>query len=148
MKAQRIVLDDGEEYSGLWHEDGMNEHVAAVILYYHRASASLQGGALEFCSKQLFTLWKNEDDPTRLVRALPRCQVCGSVEGVWVYEGKRGCTRGTRVYKGVRKLNDGARWVRGCTKLSAGVRWCTTVYDGVCFSAKGGLCVFGFGLRR
>lgn len=75
VKAQRIVLEDGQEYAGLWHEDGMNEHVAAVVLYYHRASPTLQGGSLEFCSKQTLTLWKNEDAAGDLVQALPRGQV-------------------------------------------------------------------------
>jgi len=33
VKAQRIVLDEGETYEGIWHEDGMNESVVAVVLY-------------------------------------------------------------------------------------------------------------------
>ncbi len=52
VKAQRIELKDGEEYSGIWHEDGLSEHVIAVVLYYYKVSPCLSGGAIEFASKQ------------------------------------------------------------------------------------------------
>lgn len=51
VKAQRIVLEANQEYVGVWHDDGLNENVVAVILYYYRVSESLQGGGLEFASK-------------------------------------------------------------------------------------------------
>lgn len=51
VKAQRIVLKDGEEYEGMWHDDGLREHVIAVVLFYYHVSDSLHGGGLEFCSK-------------------------------------------------------------------------------------------------
>ena len=86
VKAQRIVLEEGAEYAGVWHEDGMNEHVVAVVLYYYRASPTLRGGALEFCSKQrqalsswnhfqLFNATGDLDDAQALAATLPRCQV-------------------------------------------------------------------------
>ena len=83
VKAQRIVLAEGEDYAGVWHEDGMDEHVVAVVLYYYRASPSLRGGALEFCSKQTQALWCGDaggahgdlDGAAELASSLPRCQV-------------------------------------------------------------------------
>ena len=83
VKAQRIVLAEGEDYAGVWHEDGMDEHVVAVVLYYHRASPTLKGGSLEFCSKQTQALWcgdaggahGNVDNAAELAASLPRCQV-------------------------------------------------------------------------
>ena len=83
VKAQRIVLAAGEEYAGVWHEDGMDEHVVAVVLYYYRASPSLQGGSLEFCSKQQHALWCGDaggeygtlENTAELASTLPRCRV-------------------------------------------------------------------------
>ena len=83
VKAQRIEIADGEEYAGVWHEDGMGEHVVAVVLYYYRASTTLTGGALEFCSKQRQALWSGDgggadaslENATELASSLPRCQV-------------------------------------------------------------------------
>ena len=83
VKAQRIEVADGEEYAGVWHEDGMGEHVVAVVLYYYRASPTLTGGALEFCSKQRQALWSGDgggadaslENATELASSLPRCQV-------------------------------------------------------------------------
>jgi hypothetical protein len=51
VKAQRLVLGAGESYEGVWHEDGLREHIVAVVLYYYRVSAGLSGGNLEFCSE-------------------------------------------------------------------------------------------------
>lgn len=51
MKAQRIYLHPGEEYSGVWHYDGKNENIVAVILYYYRVSEDILGGDLEFMEK-------------------------------------------------------------------------------------------------
>jgi hypothetical protein len=31
VKAQRIFLGGGEEYAGVWHSDGMNENIVAVV---------------------------------------------------------------------------------------------------------------------
>ena len=83
VKAQRIVLAEGEDYAGVWHEDGMNEHVVAVVLYYYRASSTLRGGSLEFCSKQTQALWSGDaggshgelENAAELAGSLPRCQV-------------------------------------------------------------------------
>jgi hypothetical protein len=83
VKAQRIVLEEGEDYAGVWHEDGMDEHVVAVVLYYYRASPTLKGGALEFCSKQTQALWGGDgagafatsENAEELAASLPRCQV-------------------------------------------------------------------------
>jgi len=41
-----------ETYVGMWHEDGMNENIVAVVLYYYRASECLEGGNMEIASKQ------------------------------------------------------------------------------------------------
>ena len=46
VKAQRIFLDEGEDYAGVWHEDGMDEHIVAVVLYYYRAPARRQSRVL------------------------------------------------------------------------------------------------------
>lgn len=83
VKAQRIVLAPGEEYAGVWHEDGMEEHVVAVVLYYYRVSPTLRGGQLEFCSKQRHALGiadaASEEfdlESTRgFAESLPRCRV-------------------------------------------------------------------------
>ena len=37
VKAQRIEIGDGEDYAGVWHEDGLREHVVAVVLYVSRS---------------------------------------------------------------------------------------------------------------
>ena len=57
--------------------------MVAGVLYYYRAISCLQGGALEFCSKQKFALWSgdpgghlaNVDNTVALAASLPRCQV-------------------------------------------------------------------------
>lgn len=51
IKAQRIYLNPGEEYSGVWHTDGKNEEIIGVILYYYRVSDELIGGDIEFMNK-------------------------------------------------------------------------------------------------
>lgn len=51
VKAQRIVLKEGETYEGVWHEDGLRENVVAVVLYYYRVSPTLTGGDIEIASK-------------------------------------------------------------------------------------------------
>ena len=83
VKAQRIVVDEGDDYAGVWHEDGMEEHVAAVVLYYYRASPTLVGGSLEFCSKQTQAMWSGDaggdhcsvENAAAFAASLPRCQV-------------------------------------------------------------------------
>ena len=52
VKAQSIYLDPGEEYEGVWHYDGLNEDIVAVVLYYYRYSPQLEGGDLEFVSRK------------------------------------------------------------------------------------------------
>lgn len=52
VKAQRIVLTDGERYEGEWHDDGINEHVIATVAYTYRKSGCLKGGGIEFASKE------------------------------------------------------------------------------------------------
>lgn len=52
IKAQSIYLNPGEEYEGVWHYDGRNEDIVAVVLYYYRYSAQLEGGDLEFLSRK------------------------------------------------------------------------------------------------
>ena len=52
VKAQSIYLNPGEEYEGVWHYDGLNENIVAVVLYYYRYSANLEGGDLEFLSRK------------------------------------------------------------------------------------------------
>jgi len=52
VKAQRIYLQPGQEYEGVWHVDGKNEDIVAVVLYYYRHSEGLEGGDLEFVGKQ------------------------------------------------------------------------------------------------
>lgn len=52
VKAQSIYLEPGEEYEGVWHYDGLNEDIVAVVLYYYRYSAQLEGGDLEFISRK------------------------------------------------------------------------------------------------
>ena len=52
IKAQSIYLHPGEEYTGVWHYDGLNEDIVAVVLYYYRYSPGLEGGDLEFMSKK------------------------------------------------------------------------------------------------
>jgi hypothetical protein len=52
IKAQRIYLKPGEEYAGIWHYDGKNEDIVAVVIYYYRHSDGLCGGDLEFLDKK------------------------------------------------------------------------------------------------
>lgn len=56
VKAQRIVLEDEDLYEGVWHDDGLREHVVAVVLYYYGKSECLEGGNMEFVSKQKMLL--------------------------------------------------------------------------------------------
>jgi hypothetical protein len=44
-------LGPGEEYEGVWHYDGKNERIIAVVLYFYRFSPGMEGGALEFISR-------------------------------------------------------------------------------------------------
>mmetsp|Transcript_15319 Transcript_15319/g.22732 ORF Transcript_15319/g.22732 Transcript_15319/m.22732 type:complete len:648 (-) Transcript_15319:72-2015(-) len=43
--------NDDSDYIGLWHVDGSNEHVVAVILYYYHVDDSLHGGNMEFLDR-------------------------------------------------------------------------------------------------
>lgn len=36
VKAQRIYMQPGSDYSGCWHYDGKKEDIVAVVLYYYR----------------------------------------------------------------------------------------------------------------
>ena len=50
-KAQRVHLAPDETYDGVWHVDGHHENIVAVVLYYYRYSPGLEGGSLEFVSR-------------------------------------------------------------------------------------------------
>ena len=62
-KAQRIIVppkgvrlegeegSSGGEYQGLWHVDGDVEDIVAVVLYYHNVDSALEGGMMEFMSR-------------------------------------------------------------------------------------------------
>lgn len=58
IKAQRIELsrkrskNDVSDYIGLWHVDGDEEPVVAVVLYYYGVDARLEGGSLEFIDRR------------------------------------------------------------------------------------------------
>ena len=52
VKAQRIHLKASEEYEGIWHQDGLQENIVAVCLYYYRVSPELVGGSLEFMDRR------------------------------------------------------------------------------------------------
>ena len=52
VKAQRIYLEPGEEYAGVWHTDGLREDVLAVVLFYYRVAPTLSGGDLEFAARR------------------------------------------------------------------------------------------------
>lgn len=83
VKAQRIHLAAAEDYAGVWHQDGLREHVVAVVLYYYRASSCLQGGALEFISRRTSGLWRgdaggpllSEAEVARVIGELPKGKV-------------------------------------------------------------------------
>jgi hypothetical protein len=86
VKAQRIYLNSGEEYTGVWHYDGLNENIVAVVLYYYCYSSDLEGGDLEFISRQPreSEFWIGGDcspdsfaraEATSLLDELPRCRV-------------------------------------------------------------------------
>lgn len=80
VKAQRIYLSPGEEYSGVWHYDGLHEDIVAVVLYYYRYSSELQGGELEFISRrprdQVFWLGETHNVGVKdVLEELPRCRV-------------------------------------------------------------------------
>lgn len=83
VKAQRIVLAGEEEYAGVWHQDGLRESIVAVVLYYYRASSTLQGGALEFMARDSAARWTGDaggplftpENTRTLIEGLPRCKV-------------------------------------------------------------------------
>jgi hypothetical protein len=84
VKAQRIYLKPGEEYNGIWHLDGLHEHVVAVVLYYYRCDPTLTGGQLEFVDKQgsVFGICGDyphdpfeQEDMKDFVESLPHCKV-------------------------------------------------------------------------
>lgn len=81
VKAQRIVLKEGETYRGVWHEDGMKESVVAVVLYYYRASPTLRGGDIEIASKIRSPVCMGdqsdftEENTRAIVNAIPRSKV-------------------------------------------------------------------------
>jgi len=77
VKAQRIILKgDNNEYEGIWHDDGLREHVVAVVLYYYRKSPNIKGGNLELCTKRTVQIGKHDADTGFVVddyaRELPR----------------------------------------------------------------------------
>lgn len=51
VKCQRVIVEPGVNYKGLWHDEGLNENVIAVIVYYTNVSESLRGGEIQFASK-------------------------------------------------------------------------------------------------
>jgi len=84
IKAQRIYLNPGEEYSGVWHCDGKNEEIIAVILYYYRISEKLEGGDLEFMDRRSQLFWLHGDcdpdefsnkDAKKYVQEKPHCRI-------------------------------------------------------------------------
>lgn len=79
VKAQRIIVEEGQDYAGVWHEDGMSEHVVAVILYYYRASECLRGGDMEIASKQTQVVgwgdWGHRPSAEEFLSEFPRCKV-------------------------------------------------------------------------
>lgn len=58
FKAQKILVPGSKkegadsEYVGLWHVDGLHEHVAAVVLYYYHVDEALSGGDMEFVGRE------------------------------------------------------------------------------------------------
>lgn len=81
IKAQRIVLKEGETYQGVWHEDGLRENVVAVVLYYYRVSPTLSGGDMEIVSKMRSALGVGdagdftEEEAENQICSLPRMKV-------------------------------------------------------------------------
>lgn len=79
VKAQRIYVAEKATYAGVWHEDGMNENVVAIVLYYFRASECLEGGNMEIASKQTSVIgfgdWGGNPTPEEYLEQLPRAKV-------------------------------------------------------------------------
>jgi hypothetical protein len=72
VKAQRIFLQPGEEYEGVWHRDGKHESIVGAVLYYYGMSECLMGGELEFFDSQPLgpPLWVGGDcKPDSLTRS-------------------------------------------------------------------------------
>ncbi|GAB5355428.1 hypothetical protein AAMO2058_000204600 [Amorphochlora amoebiformis] len=79
VKAQRIIVNPGEDYEGVWHKEQRYESVVAVVLYYYdygrpvgphdkKDVGKLQGGDLEFLSRSANTLediWDGKFEETR-----------------------------------------------------------------------------------
>eukprot|EP00658_Telonema_sp_P-2_P083161 TRINITY_DN8936_c0_g1_i1.p1 TRINITY_DN8936_c0_g1~~TRINITY_DN8936_c0_g1_i1.p1 ORF type:complete len:692 (+),score=126.16 TRINITY_DN8936_c0_g1_i1:138-2213(+) len=61
VKAQRIVLQPGEQYDGVWHRDGQAENIVAVVLYYSHVDAQLEGGQMEFADIGAEHTWNTDD---------------------------------------------------------------------------------------
>eukprot|EP01012_Entosiphon_sulcatum_P010824 TRINITY_DN16448_c0_g1_i5.p1 TRINITY_DN16448_c0_g1~~TRINITY_DN16448_c0_g1_i5.p1 ORF type:complete len:617 (+),score=66.50 TRINITY_DN16448_c0_g1_i5:22-1851(+) len=81
VKAQRIYLQPGEEYEGVWHRDGKQEHVVAVVLYYYRVT-NLAGGDIELVDKRpmVNTFWLGGDcTPTPLSERSASKNICKAI---------------------------------------------------------------------
>ena len=103
IKAQKIYVNGKEEYTGVWHRDGEEEKIVAVVLYYYRVSdqflgekdennennqqeRSEKGGKIEFVDKTPIyqPFWSYGDcDPIpfptskakKKIASLPHCKV-------------------------------------------------------------------------
>jgi len=51
VKAQKIVVRHDKPYRGLWHDEGLHENIAAVVVYYYSVPSSLRGGQMQLASK-------------------------------------------------------------------------------------------------
>jgi hypothetical protein len=81
VKAQRIYLKPGEEYDGVFHRDGKDENIVAVVLYYYRVSESLKGGDIEIIDKRPLNYnrntisLENSDDVENDIKNIPYARV-------------------------------------------------------------------------
>ena len=52
VKVQRVIVQPGKSYKGLWHDEGLHEKIIAALVYYTNIPAdSLTGGEIQFAPK-------------------------------------------------------------------------------------------------
>jgi len=89
VKSQRMILEEHEHYSGVWHVDGKHEAVVAVVLYYYDVQ-NIVGGALEFIEQEA-----------------PEFNVHGRGDLFWKHEGSMDAARAKKIVQnmGRAKIN-------------------------------------------
>jgi hypothetical protein len=76
VKSQRVVVRHDKPYRGIWHDEGLHERIAAVVVYYYDVPSTLQGGQMQLASKKSHAsdyYGREVSSLSRHVNALPSC---------------------------------------------------------------------------